>query len=193
MDCEKTGALIRALRAEQGLTQAELAARLHLSDRTISKWECGAGCPDVALLPALAKMLGVEMRSLFAGELPANAADRGNMKKFKFYRCPLCGNILTATGEAAVGCCGKPLAALIARPADEMHAVTTQPVEDEHYLTFAHPMTKEHYLCFVAIVGYSRVVLERLYPEQTAAVRLPRVPGGTLYFYCSEHGLFYKK
>ena len=50
MNAEKTGALIRALRTEQGLTQKQLADRLHLSDRTVSKWERGAGCPDVSLL-----------------------------------------------------------------------------------------------------------------------------------------------
>lgn len=41
MNAEKTGALIRALRTEQGLTQKQLADRLHLSDRTVSKWERG--------------------------------------------------------------------------------------------------------------------------------------------------------
>ena len=59
MNAEKTGALIRALRTEQGLTQKQLADRLHLSDRTVSKWERGAGCPDVSLLGALARELGV--------------------------------------------------------------------------------------------------------------------------------------
>lgn len=43
MDREAIGRLIGALRREQGMTQRELAARLHVSDRTVSKWERGAG------------------------------------------------------------------------------------------------------------------------------------------------------
>ena len=53
MDSNKTGSLLRRLRMERGLTQREVAERLHLSDRTVSKWERGQGCPDVGLLPAL--------------------------------------------------------------------------------------------------------------------------------------------
>lgn len=193
MDCCKTGALIRQLRTEQSLTQAQLAEKLHLSDRTVSKWERGAGCPDISLLPQLAKVLGVEVKSLLKGELSVNEADRGNMKKFKFYRCPDCGNILTATGETAISCCGKPLLPLLAQPEDAMHTVQIEPVEDEQFITFSHPMKKEHYLCFAAMVGYSKVVIERLYPEQSCELRMPRIPGGMLYYCCSEDGLFVKK
>ena len=53
MDSNKTGSLLRRLRLERGLTQRQVAERLHLSDRTVSKWERGQGCPDVGLLPAL--------------------------------------------------------------------------------------------------------------------------------------------
>lgn len=45
MDCNKVGKLIADLRKERNMTQKELAEMLHLSDRTISKWECGNGCP----------------------------------------------------------------------------------------------------------------------------------------------------
>ena len=53
MDCSKVGALIRALREEAGLTQLQLAEKLGVSDRAVSKWECGRGAPDVTLLGAL--------------------------------------------------------------------------------------------------------------------------------------------
>ena len=49
MDREKTGGLIASARKERGLTQKELAAMLHVSDRAVSKWERGAGFPDVSL------------------------------------------------------------------------------------------------------------------------------------------------
>ena len=67
MDREKTGGLIASARKERGLTQKELAAQLHVSDRAVSKWERGAGFPDVSLLEPLADALGVE-RMLYITE-----------------------------------------------------------------------------------------------------------------------------
>lgn len=54
MDQTKIGLLIRSLRRERGLTQLELAQRLGVTDRAVSKWERCQGCPDVSLLPGLA-------------------------------------------------------------------------------------------------------------------------------------------
>ena len=51
-------------------------------------------------------------------------------------------------------------------------------------------MSKEHFIRFVAMVGYDRYTLVQLYPEQEAAMRLPRVGGAKLYFGCAEHGLY---
>ena len=50
MDHNKVGKLILSLRKEKGLTQKELADAMNLSDRTVSKWERGLGCPDVSLV-----------------------------------------------------------------------------------------------------------------------------------------------
>ena len=47
MDCGKVGALIAQVRKERGLTQAALAERLGVTGKAVSKWERGAGCPDV--------------------------------------------------------------------------------------------------------------------------------------------------
>ena len=68
MDSGKTGALIAEARKARGLTQRQLAETLHISDRTVSKWERGAGFPDVALLEPLADALGLTVRSLLRGE-----------------------------------------------------------------------------------------------------------------------------
>lgn len=68
MDKEKTGRLIAAARKEQGLTQKELARRLHVSDRAVSKWERGAGFPDVTLLEPLAETLHLQVLDLLHGE-----------------------------------------------------------------------------------------------------------------------------
>ena len=66
----------------------------------------------MSLLPELSGILGVNLEDLLAGELDTNDLVGGNMKKLKFYICPQCGNLLTATAEAAVSCCGKKLTAM---------------------------------------------------------------------------------
>lgn len=50
MDAGKTGELIAQARKQKNMTQKQLAEALHISDRTVSKWERGAGFPDVSLL-----------------------------------------------------------------------------------------------------------------------------------------------
>lgn len=68
MDHQKTGTLIAERRSELGLTQKELAKQLNISDRTVSKWERGAGFPDISLLEPLADALGLTLLELFRGE-----------------------------------------------------------------------------------------------------------------------------
>ncbi|MCI8496783.1 MAG: helix-turn-helix domain-containing protein [Clostridiales bacterium] len=190
MDCKKTGGLIVKLRREKGMTQKQLADQLHISDRTISKWERGLGCPDVSLLHELADLLGANIEKILTGDLAPNRTDGGNMKRLKFYTCPTCGNILTATGNAEVACCGRKLIPMEAKPCDEEHRLSIETVDDDFYITFPHEMSKDHFLNFVACVGYDRLILVRLYPEQGSEVRLPKMRRGQLYFGCSRHGLF---
>ena len=68
MDQRKTGPFIAARRRSLGLTQAQLAEKLHVSNRTISKWETGAGFPDVSILESLADALEVSVSELLRGE-----------------------------------------------------------------------------------------------------------------------------
>ncbi len=68
MDNQRTGRLIAARRQELGLTQKELADKLNISDRTVSKWERGAGFPDVSLLEPLADALELSVLELIRGE-----------------------------------------------------------------------------------------------------------------------------
>ena len=113
MDYEKIGSLICKLRKEKGLTQKQLGDKLHLSDKTISKWERGLGCPDISSLQSLADILGVNTEKILLGELNQKDLDGGNMKKLKFYMCPDCGNIIISTSNSEVSCCGRKLSALI--------------------------------------------------------------------------------
>ncbi len=192
MDCEKTGKLILALRKAKAMTQKELAESLHISDKAISKWERGSGCPDVSMLPALAKLLDVNIEDLLAGEITLNDMAGGNMKKLKFYVCPQCANFMTSSGEATLACCGKRLEALEAKKAEGAHFLNLEKVEDQLYVSAAHEMTKAHYMSFVACVTGDKVMVVKQYPEWSLSFRFHFFGHGKLYFFCSQHGLFYQ-
>lgn len=68
MDVPKTGRLIAEARRGQGLTQRELAERLHVSDRAVSKWERGLNLPEAALFEPLCQSLGITVTELLRGE-----------------------------------------------------------------------------------------------------------------------------
>ena len=188
-----TGGTIKALREQRNLTQAELADKIGVSSKTVSKWETAKGLPDITLLQPLASALGVSVIELMNGEPIANQNVSGNMLRSKFYVCPLCGNIIHTTGAALISCCGITLPALEAEEPDEDHGVTVEHVEDEHFITIPHPMTKGHYISFIASVTSDRLQMVKLYPEGNAETRLQLRGRGYLYYYCNQHGLFKKK
>ena len=192
MDLEKTGQLLCKLRKEKGMTQKQVADSLNISAKTVSKWECGGGFPDVSVLRELSGLLGVNSEQILSGNMEKNEEENGNMKRIKFYICPSCGSIMTASGEAEISCCGRKLNALEVKQCDEKHCLNVERIENDFYITFEHEMTKEHYLNFVAYVGVDRMMLVRLYPEQGGEVRIPQMYGGKLYFGCNKHGLFEK-
>ncbi len=68
MDNIRFGAFVAQLRKEQGMTQKELAVRLHVTDKAVSKWETGKGFPDVKLLEPLAQVLDISLVELIRGE-----------------------------------------------------------------------------------------------------------------------------
>ncbi|MGN0822940.1 MAG: SAM-dependent methyltransferase [Candidatus Gallimonas sp.] len=190
MDLSKNGKLLRDLRRAKGMTQKQVADRLGIVAKTVSKWETGHGFPDVSTVSDLAEILGVSEKILLSGDLRENVQEVGNMKKTTFYVCPRCGSVTQGTGACEVFCCGKPLKGLSAKPTDDAHGVEISEIEDEYYLTFRHEMTKEHAIRFVSYVACDRVLTVRLYPEQDSAVRFPKMYGGTFYYYCNRHGLF---
>lgn len=182
-----SGGVIRALREQRHLTQRELGDRLCVSDKAVSKWENGRGLPDITLLEPLAAELGVSVAELLAGEQVVNRNRSGNLKKLCLYVCPVCGNVLTALGEASISCCGVALPAL--EPEEDGHEIQVERIEHEFYVTLDHPMTKEHYISFLALVNSDRLALIKLYPEQDCAARFSMQGHGILYAYCNHHGL----
>ena len=190
MDLNKNGKLLCDLRKAKGLTQKQVADKLGIVPKTVSKWETGHGFPDVSTVSALADILGVSEKTILSGDLEQNLESANNMKRTKFYVCPCCGSFMQGTGNGQVVCCGKQLEALNAVSADDEHTINISEIEDDFYIEFNHAMTKEHYISFVSYVRFDRVLTVKLYPEQDSAVRFPKMYGGKIYFYCSKHGLF---
>ena len=190
MDNEKIGRLICSLRKEKNLTQLQLASQMNISDKTVSKWERGLGCPDISLLSELSEIFAVDLEQLLSGELNTNEISGGNMKKTKFYICPSCGNVITATADADISCCGKKQKASSVQQAEDSQKLTLELVEDDFYITSDHPMTKDHYIAFVALLTGDSLILRKQYPEWELQTRIPRSAHGTLVWYCTRHGLF---
>ena len=192
MDNVKIGNLINKLRKEKGMTQLQLAEKLHISDKTVSKWERGLGCPDVSLLTDLSGVFGVDLEKLLSGQLDANEERGGNMKKLNFYVCPECGNVITAMTDAGISCCGKKLKALEPVKAAEEDKLSVEIIENDYYISSNHPMVKEHYISFVALLTGDSLTLKKQYPEWDLQGRIPGRTHGKLIWYCTERGLFYQ-
>ena len=193
MNAYLTGATIKQLRETKSLTQTQLAELLGVTAKAVSKWETGKGLPDITLIQPLSVALGVSVVELMSGEVVQNQNLSSNLLRSKFYVCPLCGNILHATGSAMVSCCGIPLPPLEAEETDDAHAITIEKVEDEYFVTVNHEMTKEHYISFIAHQTMDRLQLVKFYPEGNAETRFPLRGGGYLYFYCNKHGLMKRR
>ena len=193
MDTYITGQTIKNLREKRGFTQAELADKLGVTDKAISKWETAKGLPDISLIEPLAKALSVSVMELMTGNAVVNKNISSNILRSKFYVCPLCGNIIRTTGNAVISCCGITLPPLEAEDTDDGHSITIEKVEDEKFITVNHDMTKEHFISFVAYLTLDRVQFVKFYPEGNAETRLNFRGRGDLYIYCNKHGLMKKK
>lgn len=188
-----TGAAIRSIREAKAMTQEELAEKIGVTGKAVSKWETGKGLPDISLLQPLATALDTSVLELMNGTQIVNRNRSGNMLRTKFYVCPVCGNIIHAVGDALISCCGITLPPLEAEAFDEDHGLRIEKVEDEHFVSLRHHMTKQHYISFLAFVTSDRIQFVKLYPEGNAETRFQLRGSGYLYAFCNKHGLMKKK
>lgn len=190
MDKYITGAVIKKLREDNKMTQEELAEKIFVSSKAVSKWETGQGLPDISLLEPLAEALGISVIELMSGEDIKNRNRAADIKKCKFYVCPVCGNVIVSAGEMTVSCCGIVLPPLEAEEPDSSHQIKLEAIEDEYYVTIDHPMTKDHFISFIAAVSDDEIKIKKLYPESGAQAHFKRGRVGSIYAYCNRHGLF---
>ena len=190
MDQYVTGAVIKELREKSNMTQNELAEKLCISDKTVSKWETGKGYPDISLLTPIANVFGISVTELMSGTAVNNANVSGNMMRSKYYVCPVCGNIIHAMGEAVIQCHGVQLVPCQPEEPDEKHEPLIGKVEDEYFVSIDHDMTKEHYISFIAALSGDTLQVAKLYPEGNAEARFKMRGVRKIMYYCNQDGLF---
>lgn len=185
-----TGAVIKELREKNHFTQAELAEKLHVSDKTISKWETAKGYPDITLLEPIASVFGVSVTELISGNTINNLNVAANMMRSKIYVCPVCGNVIQSMGEAVINCHGVLLCPAEAEEVDENHKIIIERVEDEYFVHIDHEMTKQHYISFIGALSSDRMQIVKFYPEGNAETRFKISGVRQIFFYCNRDGLF---
>ena len=185
-----TGAVIRELREKSRMTQARLAEKLGVSDKTVSKWETAKGYPDITLLEPIAEAFRISVTELISGNTVYNSNVSANMLRSRFYVCPVCGNAIHSMGEAAIHCHGILLTPLEAEPADECHRLFIERVEDEYYVRIDHSMTKDRYISFAAAASSDEMQMVKLYPEGNAEARFKIRGVRRIFYYCNRDGLF---
>ena len=185
-----TGTVIKQLREKNKMTQLQLAEKLGVSDKTVSKWETAKGYPDITLLEPIAEAFRISVTELISGNTIHNENISANMLRSKFYVCPICGNVIHSMGEAAIHCHGIQLTPLEAELTDEHHVIYVERIEDEYYVRIDHSMTKEHYISFVAAASSDGIQMVKFYPEGSAEARFKINGVRKIFFYCNRDGLF---
>ena len=185
-----TGAVIKGLRQKSSMTQAQLADRLGVSDKTVSKWETGKGYPDIMLLEPIAQAFQVSVAELLSGSPVQNANVSANMLRSRFYVCPICGNVIHSMGEAAITCHGVLLQPETLEESDEQHKIFIERMEDEYYVRVQHEMTKTHYISFIAAVSSNQIQLVKRYPEEEAEAGFKMQGVRKILIFCNKDGLF---
>ena len=198
MDTYITGQTIKMLRENKGFTQVQLAEKIGVSCKTVSKWETSKGFPDISFLEPLSVELGVSDIELLSGNTIINKNVSGNMKRSNFYTCPICGNVIFSLGNALISCCGIQLEKLEVENQFEegesdiltSHEIKLESVEDEIFVSLNHPMEKSHYISWIAGIRFDSVEIVKLYPEQNPECRFKRRGQQKIFAYCNRHGLF---
>lgn len=120
------------------------------------------------------------------------------MKEVKFYRCPICGNVIELIdGDSKrITCCGKNMELLVANTVDaavEKH-VPVYKKDGEKFIVSVgeviHPMEEKHYIMWIAMVYDNKVTRVNLLPNEAPEAVFNYVENAEIYAYCNLHGLW---
>ena len=120
------------------------------------------------------------------------------MENVKFYKCPICGNIvgLIEGDGKRLSCCGKPMEELSANTVDaavEKHVPVYEVARDEMKVRVGevlHPMDENHYIMWIALVEGNKTTRVSFKPGDNPEATFPYVKGASIYAYCNLHGLW---
>ena len=187
----KISEIVYRLRKAKGLTQAELATLLHTTAKTVSNWERNKNSIPAEMFWSLAKVLDID-RSFFYEQYVNSTY---NQNDINFFYCNECRNVFWSFSKTSYTCCGNVLKPLIAVSETNEHYLYT--VNNPHSNTFSvltdHPQTEKHRIEFIAYVTEKDVHIAKFYENKPFSVTLTHSPGGKLYMYCSNHGLFHNE
>lgn len=119
-------------------------------------------------------------------------------EKIKFYKCPICGNVIEViNGDINnVKCCGNYLTLLNANTENaslEKH-IPVYEIDDKEITVkigeIIHPMEEKHYITFIALVTEEKIIRIDLKPGDIPIVKLPYIKNSIIYEYCNLHGLW---
>ena len=113
-------------------------------------------------------------------------------RSIKFYVCSNCNNIITATDEVLIACCGEKLKPLEGKKAEENEKLSVEKIENDYFISSEHEMTKENYIAFVALVTGDTILMKKQYPEWSLQTRIPIIGRGILYWHSTTEGLIYQ-
>lgn len=111
------------------------------------------------------------------------------LNRLKIFCCPACGNVSFVFGKASMECCDTKLEPLEIVEAAEEDRYTSTEMDGEYLLQYGCPMTKSHYIAAVIVERYDNIALFRMFPEQSAAIRIPFLPGSKIYTIYRKDGL----
>ena len=184
------GEKILKIRKENNLTQSQLAKKLGVTDKAVSKWERNICLPDIFVLKNFCDIFNTDMQSLLSTDSDFNKKGE-NMKNTKFYVCKHCGNLTFSTGNTKVICCNDIVDELILTKATEENSLIIEEIDGEKNITSSHPMTKDNYIHFIAYLKGGELQLFKQYPEWEINVRIQKRGHGRLIWYSPDIGLLY--
>lgn len=120
------------------------------------------------------------------------------MKEVKFYRCPICGNVIELIdGDSKrITCCGKNMELLVANTVDasvEKHVPVYKRDGEKLIVSVGeviHPMEEKHYIMWIAMVYDNKVIRVNLLPNEVPEAVFNYVENAEIYAYCNLHGLW---
>ena len=177
-----SGLTLRLLRESLGLTQKQLADKIHVSNRTVSAWENGTRKIRHSVMIKILKEYDASIYDLLD-----NCDDFSD--RFRFYICKACGNTIIAHKDTSVTCCSMKLIPESMTEFGEFPEYEAECFGDLIKFTVKHEMSLCHYIKFIAYVSRGGCAYSVLNHKSTPTLCAVNYGEGELFVYCTRRGL----